>query len=152
MWCTIIWILKNTVRITIIFRTHRAFFGLGDTGCFHCDVCPVKINAIKADAELLLSSFSHLERNQKSNKHLSQHLTRWPVGSDQHTQTQRKNSNVLIKVSPSIVHCCTALASLLCAGKFKVGYFLDRPRKPFELKEKLKFYLFLIFLKSSNKQ
>ena len=33
-----------------------------------------------------------------------------------------------IKLSPSAVHSGAALASLLCAGKFKVGYFLDSPR------------------------
>ena len=33
-----------------------------------------------------------------------------------------------IKLAPSAVHSGTALASLLCAGKFKVGYFLDSPR------------------------
>jgi len=30
-----------------------------------------------------------------------------------------------IKLSPSAVQSGAALASLLCAGKFKVGYFLD---------------------------
>jgi hypothetical protein len=35
---------------------------------------------------------------------------------------------MLIKLSPSAVHSGTALASLLCAGKFKVGYFSDSPR------------------------
>ena len=34
-----------------------------------------------------------------------------------------------IKLSPSAVHSGAALASLLCAGKFKVGYFLDSPRR-----------------------
>ncbi|KAJ4431745.1 hypothetical protein ANN_20349 [Periplaneta americana] len=33
-----------------------------------------------------------------------------------------------ITVPPSTVHSGAALESLLCAGKFKVGYFLDRPR------------------------
>jgi len=33
-----------------------------------------------------------------------------------------------IKLSPSAVHSGAALASLLCVGKFKVGYFLDSPR------------------------
>ena len=35
-----------------------------------------------------------------------------------------------IKLSPSAVHSGAALASLLCAGKFKVGYFLDSLRMP----------------------
>ena len=34
-----------------------------------------------------------------------------------------------IKLSPSAVHSGAGLASLLCAGKFKVGYFLDSPRR-----------------------
>jgi len=33
-----------------------------------------------------------------------------------------------IKLFPSAVHSGVALASLLCAGKFKVGYFLDSLR------------------------
>ena len=33
-----------------------------------------------------------------------------------------------IKLSPSAVHSGAALASLLCVGKFKVGYFLDSLR------------------------
>jgi len=44
------------------------------------------------------------------------------------TLTRRKNSSMCIKLSPSAVHSGTALASLLCAGKFKVGYFLDSLR------------------------
>jgi hypothetical protein len=54
-----------------------------------------------------------------------QHLTRRPAGSDWHTQTRRKNSSMRIKLSPSAVHSDADLASVLCAGKFKVGYFLD---------------------------
>jgi hypothetical protein len=41
-----------------------------------------------------------------------------------------KNSSMRIKLSPSAVQSDAALASLLCAGKFKVGYFLDSLRNP----------------------
>jgi len=38
-----------------------------------------------------------------------------------------------IKLSPSAVHSDAALASLLCAGKFKVGYFLESLRIKYRL-------------------
>ena len=41
---------------------------------------------------------------------------------------QRNNSGMHIKLFPSTVHSGTILTILLCAGKFKVRYFLDRPR------------------------
>jgi hypothetical protein len=42
-----------------------------------------------------------------------------------------------IKLSPSAVHSGAALASLLCAGKFKVGYFLDSLRIIYRNKGKI---------------
>ena len=68
---------------------------------------------IKFDTVSLLSSFSHRERNKKSDEHVQQPLTRRPDGSDWHTRTRKNNSGKHIKLSPSTVRIGTALSSLL---------------------------------------
>jgi hypothetical protein len=57
-----------------------------------------------------------------------------------------------IKLSPSPVQNGAALASQLCAGKFKVGYFLDRPRinsTVFNL-HSMEFSIHIIFARNIN--
>jgi hypothetical protein len=54
-----------------------------------------------------------------------------------------------IKLSPSAVHSDAALASILCAGKFKVGYFLDSLRtdgSPRKIYTYFKRYLYIIII------